>query len=171
MGEPPTFNTGLTIAQSYKQIPHRQTVFDFDRANLSDVDRDYLDLMFYLIDEGVRLRVHGVRKGPRDRTVLRFVIDGYEEIYSYMKAIKPPQHLLGYHQFILAAFNHQRSFFKEAYSQGSGFNWRGLANHSQVRAASAALIKAYNLLKSRFSSQDRHNQDALFDYHCALDFV
>jgi hypothetical protein len=166
----------FSVEAAYAAIPHRRTVFDFGRSPLAEPERSYVRLMFELIDRGVVLRVSAYQSfyyGYADREEL---LDGMSTLASFVETlVSPPKDLEGYHRYVLSALKDQRAFFAEWLEQGSGFGHRDgrtLAAHPRVRGSSQALHAAYGILMGRYgAAESPENRNALFDYHCALDFL
>lgn len=173
LSELPVFDLPFSVAEAYAAIPHRHTVFDFGSSSVPPEDAEYLQLVFHLLDQGTRTRVTAYRdlyhRGASEaRPTAR-----YTELISLIEGFTPPAPLRPYRDAVLRALRDQRAFFEEWTRAGSGFPFRDqIAGHPKVRSASRALQQAYRLLISRYgASESRRNRDALFDVHCALDFL
>lgn len=169
----PVFDLPLSVTEAYAAIPHRRTVFDFDGTTVPEEEARYLRLVFHLLDQGTRTRVTAYRdlyhRGASEaRPVAR-----YSELISRIETLPPPPSLRPYRDAVLRALWDQRTLFEGWTRAGSGFAFRDrIAGHPEVRSASRELQQAYRLLMSRYgTSESRRNRDALFDVHCALDFL
>jgi len=174
--EPPSTRTGLSVEEAYRAIPHRRTEFRFDRSPIPSPERDYLSTMFDLIDRGVVLRVSALRsftEGGPDRDSLLADISRLADLVE--NEITPPESLRDYHAEVVTALKNQRELFTQWRREGESFQYgdgQRLGQSPLVQASSRALRAAYGILMKRYGSrEDRENQNAFFDYHCALDFL
>ena len=159
-----------------KRGGHLPGAVDFP-ANWLDSDReDKAEILSAALREkGIEPRRHVVLystdKRDRDRSGHLSKLD---QVITRMQRLKPPSPLAEYHEHLLSALRDQRKFFDAWHRQGARFaqgNPRILKTHPMVRSSSKALRAAYGELMRRYQSVDRHNQEAFFDYHCALDFI
>jgi hypothetical protein len=172
----PETRATLSVEEAYRAIPHRRTVFRFDRTPIPEPERRYLSTMFELIDRGVALRVSAYRSfsaGAPDRDALLEDIALLADFALFH--VRPPEGLREYHARVVEALMSQKAFFAEWRRDGERFAYgdpRRIAGHPRVQESSRALREAYGILMSRYGArEDRENRDALFDYHCALDFL
>jgi hypothetical protein len=173
LAELPVFDLPFSVEEAYAAIPHRRTVFDFEGSSVPPIEADYLRIVFHLLDQGTRLRVAAYRDLYRRGASEARPVDRYTELISRVESLAPPLHLGPYRDAVLRALKDQRAVFEEWTRAGAGFSFRDrIAEHPKVRSASQALQQAYGLLMSRYgTSESRRNRDALFDVHCALDFL
>lgn len=176
LAELPPLPGRFTVAGAYEAIPHRRTIFAFEKSSIAEGEKEYLRLMFELIDRGIVLRVSAYQSfyyGYEDRKEL---LDGMSALASFVEhRVTPPKELGSYHGKVLAALDDQREFFSEWLGQGSRFRYRegrSLGGHPRVARSSQALRAAYGILMSRYGAHEAiQNRNAFFDYHCALDFL
>jgi hypothetical protein len=176
LDELPSPSTRLSVEEAYAAIPHRRTIFGFERSAISGVERSYLRLMFSSIDRAVALRVSAYQSfyhGAADREAL---LEGMSALANFVESrITPPKGLESYHAQVVSALEDQRAFFAEWSRRGDAFEYREgnrLARHPLIQRSSRALRGAYGVLMSRYGArEDTQNQNAFFDYHCALDFL
>lgn len=162
----PKVGTRLSPDAAYDAIPHRRTVIDLSGSSLTDDDRRYIELAFACLDQAIALRVTTMQ----DVVGGNAKIDGYkheqDRLIAFLERIDPPQPFRDYHKKILEALRHQRAFF---------MSWDGnpseIHGSSDVARSSGALKDAFNLIKRSIGSKAPGNDDAIFDYHCALDFI
>jgi hypothetical protein len=173
LAELPVFDLPFSVEEAYAAIPHRRTVFDFEGSSVPPTEAEYLRLVFHLLDQGTRLRVTAYRDLYRQAESEARPVDRYTELISRIESLAPPSHLGAYRDAVLRALKDQRAVFEEWTQAGAGFSFRNrIAPPPKVRSASQALQQAYRLLMSRYgATEPRHNRDALFDVHCALDFL
>jgi hypothetical protein len=176
LDEIPPSSARLSVEEAYAAIPHRRTIFGFERSAISGAERSYLRLMFASLDRAVALRVSAYQSfyhGAPDRETL---LEGMSALANFVESrITPPKGLESYHAQVVSALNDQRAFFAEWSRRGAAFEYREgnrLAQHPLVQRSSRALRGAYGILMSRYGArEDPQNQNAFFDYHCALDFL
>jgi len=170
----PDPNVALSVAEAYAAIPHRRTSMDFSVSKVPEPDQGYLDIAFHLIDEAIRLRVaayqsFSVSEGGDSR-----FISEMDRMIDFLRNLEPPSRLANYHQLLIQALTDQKAFFMEWQSQGRQFQYGTpdrLSSHPRVQSASSALKQAYEILMKEYPGESSNNQDAFFDYHCALDFL
>ena len=162
----PEIEARLTSAEAYASIPHRRTEINFTDSTLPDEHRRYVELALLCLDRAIALRVSTLQDVVSGKTGLDDYTREQDRLIGFLKGLTPPEPVAAYHKAILVALSHQREFF---------LAWSGrhedIRSHPSVRGSSAALHEAYSLLKNTVSSQAPGNDDAIFDYHCALDFI
>jgi hypothetical protein len=173
---PPQLSTDLPVEEAYRAIPHRRTVFRFERSSIAEPEREYLKAMFELIDRGVVLRVSAYRSFTRQDPDRDDLLADLVLLSDFVETrVSPPDALRGYHALVVSALKEQTAFFSEWKDLGSGFPYgaRGrIGRNPRVQASSRALRAAYGILMRRYgAAEDPENRDAFFDYHCALDFL
>ncbi|MCA9265734.1 MAG: hypothetical protein KDA60_17855 [Planctomycetales bacterium] len=171
--EVPSYPLALTVDEAYAAIPHRQTRFNTSEAKMPAAEQEYLRIVFATLDQGVALRVSATQaysNGDYDRDYANnFVV-----LAQFVDDLSPPSGLGKYQREIVSALEREGNYFGDWQTQRSGFPSKGrpqLEQNKHVRAASRSLRNAYGILRSRYGSERRHNQEAMFDYHCALDFL
>jgi hypothetical protein len=170
----PTFDLPLSTADAYAAIPHRRTQMDFAAAQMTAQDKSYLEVAFYLIDQAIRLRVTAQRAFAQGTGEEAHLLADMAQVVAYLKTIEPPTALATYHKLLVQAITDERAFFQAWADAGREFPYgraEMLPTHPKVQSSSAALNRAYQILMQTYSSEAQHNQDAFFDYHCALDFM
>ncbi|MEL6814029.1 MAG: hypothetical protein AAFP03_04350 [Cyanobacteria bacterium J06598_3] len=168
----PQFELALSVRQAYQAIPHQRTEYDATFSRVPAPEKEYLALMFPLIDQAIAVRVVTLQNFNNGQRTAQG-IDHYAELITFVEAIEPPPTLQTYHQDLARSLQAQQAFFKDWRAKGSAFGHSGRAtgSHRQVQKASGHLISAYNQLMQRFPNEDSVNKSAFFDYHCALDFI
>jgi hypothetical protein len=171
-GSPPTFNTGITVEQAYEAVPHRRTVFDDSDTTVPVEDRAYLKTVFQTLDQATAVRVAGMQNLASGHVDYSDPDAEYDQLVAFLRGMSPPQKLEAYHHDILDALINQRQFFADWKSKGERFSYpQAVRTHPSVQRASSALRSAYNELMAHYPHEAKTNQDAFFDYHCALDFL
>ena len=167
------------LIDKYSQLIHENLFeFDFNKSKLSKDSERYMKIAFKGCEEAVRCRVVTMRdyiaKAPKKPGKLRLA---YSETIAYLKTLEIPKSLAAYHKHLLSAMTAQVEFFQqweESAKSGKVFasgTATKLRSDKKVRAASRSLIAAYNELNRQYGRQDATNKNALFDYHCSLDFI
>ncbi|HYW71225.1 MAG TPA: hypothetical protein VE961_09330 [Pyrinomonadaceae bacterium] len=168
----PNPDLSMSVEDAYAAIPHRRTEMNFATSKLSEADRSYLAVAFSVIDQSIRLRVTAYRTFSESPDAN--LISEMDRMIVFMQKVEPPARLSAYHELLISALRDQRAFFAEWQSAGPQFQYGSpgtIASHPKVQSASQALSHAYQILMNEYSGEDSHNQDAFFDYHCALDFL
>ena len=169
----PDPNLSLSVEDAYAAIPHRRTTMDFASSHVPAQDKTYLDVAFHVIDQSIRLRVTAYRSFSAADSDPKLISE-MDRMIDFVKSVEPPAHLSHYHELLIQALSDQRAFFVEWQSQGSQFQYGSpdkLGSHPKVQSASSALKEGYQILMQEYGGEDQKNQDAFFDYHCALDFL
>lgn len=170
LSELPSFDLPWSVAEAYAAIPHRRTELVIPRAGLSGEEAAYLRAMLHLIEQGVRIRVTGYADLAAHGRSAHDPVGKLEELERAIEAIIPPPDLAEYHRLIARAVDEQRTLFAAWQAAGTDFPDRDrLAANTHVRAASSALRQAWAIVDRRY--RDVVGHDALFDPHCALDFL
>jgi hypothetical protein len=158
----------MSVEAAYRAIPHERRAFTADEAEMSAAERDYLERLFRITDDGVIERVQtqmwfqsGGKQGGyhRNHGLLLAQLDGLDV----------PSGLDKIHQLIRTAIAEQQRYFKVWHGAGAGRRFN--TNDALVQSSHHKLIKAYSLLKARFTQEKPHNQQSFFDHLCALDFI
>lgn len=162
----------ITVEAAYATIPHKRTVFDGNASKLSAAQIDSLKRLFASSDQGVVLRVEGLRalRGAEEAQ-LRRAINDYRALVSKVASlnlsaeIKPAQDLIAQ-----AIADHQR-FFEMKLRDYDTLAKRDAAFTADINQASQKLHRAYDALMKAFPSEPAINKTAFYDYLCALDFL
>jgi len=170
--DPPSVGVGPSVEEAYAAIPHRRTVWDESGTTVPSGEREYLQTMFQVLDQAVRVRVAGQLAFSSQQFDSTDIDGEFDRLISFARSMPVPSNLNSYHQKILGALSSERQYFGDWKAQGDRFPFaQQVANHPGVRAASANLRAAYGELMSKYPNESPSNKDAFFDYHCALDFL
>jgi hypothetical protein len=170
--DPPSVGVGPSVEEAYAAIPHRRTIWDENGSTVPSGEREYLQTMFQVLDQAVRVRVAGQQAFSNQQYDSADIDGEFNRLITFVHSMPIPPGLNSYHQQILSALSGDRQFFADWKSQGDRFPFaQQVANHPGVRAASANLHAAYDQLMSKYPNESATNKDAFFDYHCALDFL
>jgi len=170
--DPPPAGVGPSVEDAYAAIPHRRTVWDENASTVPSEEKEYLETMFQVLDQAVRVRVAGQQAFSNQQFDSANIDAEFDRLISFVRAMPVPKTLGSYHQEILSALSNERQFFDDWKTQGSQFPFaQQVQNHPGVRSASASLRTAYGELMSKYPNENQTNKDAFFDYHCALDFL
>ena len=164
-------NLPLTVLQAYQAIPHRRTRLNVQSSKIHETEKAYLQHVFSIIDQGVALRVASLREMLRTHDSP--LIQQYDAVVNRLQETTPPPGLQEYHKKLLQAVLLQRRFYESWKTEKSGFKHgarKTYREHPDVNQSSKELLSAYRLLMNRYGDEAKPVTDALFDYHCALDF-
>jgi len=170
----PSFHIGQSVDEAYASSSHRRTVFSPDEATMPAPERDYLSLVFHVIDQGVLLRVSAFDAFTAGKTSDPRYVAHLSTLLEFARGIHPPLRLRGYHGLVVQGLTDVRDFFKEWSKKGAQFEngtATALPSHPKVQSASSSLHQAYQTLLEAYPSEGDHNKEAFYDYHCALDFI
>jgi hypothetical protein len=170
--DPPSVGVGPSVEEAYAAIPHRRTVWDENGSTIPTGEKEYLQTMFQVLDQAVRVRVAGQQAYSNQQFDSADIDGEFNRLIVFARSMPVPTTLNSYHQQILSALSSERQYFADWKSQGDRFPFaQQVANHPGVRSASANLRSAYGELMSKYPNESPSNKDAFFDYHCALDFL
>jgi hypothetical protein len=162
----------MTVEEAYAAIPHKRTVFDGNASRLSAAHVDSLKRLFASSDQGVVLRVEGLRVlRSAEAAQLRKTINDYRALASALASlnvsaeIKPAQDLIAQ-----AIADHQR-FFETKLRDNAALAKRDAAFTADINQASQKLHRAYDVLMKAFPNEPATTKAAFYDYLCALDFL
>jgi hypothetical protein len=171
-GDPPSVDVGPSVEDAYVAIPHRRTVWDKNGSTVPTGEKEYLQTMFQVLDQAVRVRVAGQQAFSNQRFDSADIDGEFKRLIAFGRSMPVPSNLNSYHQQILSALSSERQYFADWKSQGDRFPFaQQVVNHPGVRSASANLRSAYGELMSKYPNESPSNKDAFYDYHCALDFL
>ncbi len=154
----------LDIARAYRLIPHQQTPFYLRKSNLPDSEARYISKLLALSELAMAERVEAMIDGPGKS---RYDAD-IATILGKLSKLETPARLRPVYQHIVTAIGEHRSYFALQISVDANAK----AKQKQlVKSSSQHLISAYGLLKQLYPQETKHNQQAFFDYLCALDFI
>jgi hypothetical protein len=170
--DPPPLDAALTVEQAYAAIPHRRTVWDDSNTTVPAGEKEYLKVIFEVMDQGVAVRVAGLQSFSASQFDSSDPAANYQQLIDFVRSMPVPGRLADFHQKILTALAGQQQFFSEWKSQREQFKYaQQVQSHPGVSRASAALRDSYNELMSKYPNESQSNKDAFFDYPCALDFL
>jgi hypothetical protein len=156
----------LRPAQAYRAIPHRRTQFEFQDADLSVDDTEYLKRIFPLLDQCVVWRVSGQKRLQRRQPNGKTLAEA-DALLEFAESIDAPRSFRRYHKLLVEALSAERSYFETVRKTPSH---QAMTADSNVRRASQALQAAYSEMLRQVGNPPR-NEKAVFDYHCAFDFI
>ena len=162
----------LTPDEAYAAIPHRRIAFDPAASTLSKPQAEALKRLFALSDQGVVLRVEGMRavRAGNGAGAAR-VLAQYDTLLVSLRALPVAPEIAGVRNLVAEAVDDQRRFLAGKRAETYGFASRELASAPDVRQASEKLKRAYDMLLKAFPNEQRRNKDAFFDHLCALDYL
>jgi hypothetical protein len=160
----------MTVEQAYAQIPHARTLFAFGSSTIEPKEKEALRQIFDFSEQATVIRVEGLA-GLRSRNV-----EAVEKsVARYRSLLATPRLKVASSAAALALITEavvlHRNFFEAKLSQVRKGSTLNADLTSEVQVASQKLHGAYAALMKSFPSESKHNQQAFFDYLCALDFL
>lgn len=149
----------MTVDEAYRAIPHRQTVFQASSAQMSAAEREYLVAFFQAID----LAIVAKMSTGRGKTV----VQNYEPVWKAWETLKPSSQMKATQDRVKSAIEDQQAYLQDIEHKKTVWN----TGHPKVQSASGKLHAAYGDLMRLYPRENATNQQAFFDYLCALDFV
>jgi hypothetical protein len=162
----------MTPEEAYAAIPHQRTSFDARASTLSRAQADSLQRLFALSDQGVVLRVEGMRaQRSRNAAELKRVIQAYDALIEKLAVQTFVPEVVPARDLVVEALRDQKRFIASKPEGGMQFTGNELATTPDVKRASGKLQQAYGLLLKTFPGEVARNKAAFYDYLCALDYL
>ena len=162
----------MSPEEAYAAIPHARTTFDAGASKLSRTQAESLQRLFVLSDEGVVLRVEGMRaQRSRNAAELKRVLLAYDALIGRLQAQQFAAEVAPARDLVVKALLDQKRFIASKPEGGMQFAAKELATTREVTQASGNLHRAYELLMKAFPGEVARNKSSFFDYLCALDYL
>lgn len=168
----------MTIEQAYLAIPHKRTQFNPAISTAPDLEKAYLDHLFFVTDLALQKRMmmlHFFGKQNEERYIRTYNTEISNMIATFDMIAPPTEPLKKITETIITALRQQQKFFNDwAAAKGTLVYDRLQDNYtSEIMVISSHnnLITAYNMLKEAYPAEDPHNIQAFYDHLCALDFI
>jgi hypothetical protein len=161
----------LSPDEAYAAIPHRRIAYDAEASALAKPHAESLKKLFAMSDQGVVLRVEGMRAVSAGNTssVAR-TLDEYDKLVASLRGLDVAKEVAGPRDLVVDALIDQRRFLAAKRNERYQFG-RDVAMSPDVRQASDKLKRAYGLLLKAFPNERPRNKEAFFDHLCALDYL
>lgn len=171
--ELPRHDVRLSVPEAYGAIPQRRTAFDFEASRIPEQEREYLRVMFYLLEQATRLRVVGFEDLTEHSVSEAEPAARLDEMLELIDRIEPPESLAEYHQVIRLALDEQQRVFEDWEIQREGFRHRRrIGMDPRIKGSSVFLNQAYRGLMERYGeTEPEANRRAFEDLHRAMDFI
>lgn len=154
----------LDIDEAYRLIPHQQTPFIKHKSTLPTLEADYVEQLLSLAELAMVERVKAQKYGPKKSRYKQQI----NSILQELNQLKTPKKLIPAYGYIQAAIKLHRNYFDlHALNDPKSKQQR----RKLIKDSSRYLIAAYMSLKKLYPGETRHNQQAFYDYLCALDFI
>jgi hypothetical protein len=162
----------MSPEEAYAAIPHARTTFETRSSTLPAAQADSLKRLFALSDQGVILKVEGMRaQRARNAGELKRVLAGYDKLVENLEAQPFTGEVAPARDLIAKALRDHKRYMASRPEGGMQFARNELVSAPDVKRASASLVQAYNLLMQSFPREAERNKAAFFDYLCALDYL
>jgi hypothetical protein len=162
----------MTVEEAYAAIPHQRTTFDARTSKLPAAQVDSLQRLFALSDQGVILRIEGMRAHrSRNAAELTRVLQAYDALIENLGAQQFAAEVAPVRNLVVTALRDQKRFIASRPAGSMQFARNELAMTPDVKRASGNLHQAYGLLLKAFPGEAARNKAAFFDYLCALDYL
>lgn len=162
----------MSPEEAYAAIPHQRTTFDPKASKLSSSHVDSLQRLFALSDQGVVLRVEGMRaQRSRNAAELKRVLQAYDALIENLQAQKLSPEVVPVRDLVVKALSDQKRYLASKPEGGMQFVGRELAMSPDVTQASGNLHRAYDTLLKAFPGEPARNKSSFYDYLCALDYL
>jgi hypothetical protein len=162
----------MTPDEAYAAIPHRRTLYEPPKSPVAAEKARELGRLFALTDEGVVLRVQGMRAHrERNAAEVRNLLLRYDALIAKLAAEKFGSEVTPARDLIADGVRMHRKFLASRPAGGITFVRNELTATPDVTQASRKLIGAYHLLMAAFPKEAAHNKTAFYDHLCALDYL
>jgi len=162
----------MTADEAYSAIPHRRTPYEAPKSTVPPEKAQELGRLFMLTDEGVILRVQGMRaQRERNTAEVRSVLERYDALIAKLAAEKFGAEVAPARDLIVDGVRMHRKYLASRPAGGMSFVRNELTAAPDVTQASRKLIGAYQLLMAKFPKEAAHNKTAFYDHLCALDYL
>ena len=162
----------LTPDEAYAAIPHRRIAFDASASTLTKPQAESLKRLFGLSDQGVVLRVEGMRAvSAGNAAEVARILSQYDALLASLRSLDVSAEVAGARDLVVQAVADQRRFLASQRAETYKFPSKEIAMSPDVRQASDKLQRAYGLLMKAFPGERARNKDAFFDHLCALDYL
>jgi hypothetical protein len=173
VGQVPRPASKLSADAAYATLQCRRTRFDSRQAAMSANEREYLVLMFDVIDTAVLARVEATA-AIRNGSSAAEHVDALNQLTKFTCSFDAPPTLRPYHRLITDALSRQAAFYGDWQREGKAFVFAAnetMPENDDLQIASRAVKRAYDELMSRYRDEGRQNRDSFADYHAALDVL
>jgi hypothetical protein len=160
----------MTVEQAYAQIPHARTVFSFGGSSIEPAAKEALRQIFDFAEQATVIRVQGLA-ALRSRNIGAVE----QSVVRYRSLLAVPRIKVASSAAALALITDavvlHASFFELKLAKARQGSVLSGELTPDVQAASQKLHGAYSVLMRSFPGESKHNQQAFYDYLCALDFL
>ena len=164
--------SAMSPEEAYAAIPHQRTTFDAKSSTLSPAQVESLQRLFALSDQGVILRVEGMRaQRSRDATELKRVLLAYDKLVENLQAQPLAGEVAPARDLIVKALRDHKRYIASKPEGGMQFVRNEISTSADVTQASKSLQQAYNLLMRTFPGEAARHKSSFYDYLCALDYL
>lgn len=162
----------MTADEAYSAIPHRRTLYEPPASTAAPDKARELGRLFTLTDEGVVLRVQGMRaQRERNAAEVRGLLQRYDSLVAKLEGEKFAPEVARARDLIAEGVRMHRKFLASRPAGGMTFVRAELHAAPDVTQASRKLMGAYQLLMAAFPKEAERNKTAFYDHLCALDYL
>jgi len=154
----------LEVDQAYRLIPHQRTVFELHQSNLPATEAQQVAKLLSLAEKAMVERVDAMVNGAEKTGYLSRI----DDILWQLEQLRVPEQVQAARDHVLQAVQQHRAFFELQNVTG---NQAEASRQQLVQASSRHLRSAHQELMQTYPEETKHNQQAFFDYLCALDFI
>jgi hypothetical protein len=164
--------SAMSPEEAYAAIPHQRTTFDTRASAASASQAESLQRLFTLSDQGVILKVEGMRaQRARNVAEVKRVLAAYDGLVDNLQRQPFAAEVVPARDLIVKALRDHRRYMASRPEGGMTFVRNELTSAPAVTQASASLQRAYGLLMKAFPGEPARNKAAFYDYLCALDYL
>ena len=154
----------MGVDQAYRSIPHQRTVFELQQSTIPASEARQVAKLLSLSEKAMVERVDAMVNGAKKTGYFSRI----DSILWQIDQLPVPKRVQAARDNIHQAVQQHRAFFELQKVTG---NKAKASRNKLVQSSHRHLITAYQQLKKAYPRETKHNQQAFFDYLCALDFI
>jgi len=163
----------MTVEDAYGSLEQRRTKFDARQATMTANEREYLVLMFEILDAAVVARVEAAAALGQGLPSAEHVAV-LERLTRFACSFDAPPALRPYHKYVVDALARQEKFFSDWRREGKSFAFttpETMRDNEDLQTASRAIKRAYDELMTLYRDEGEHNRSAFAGYCAAFDVL
>ena len=154
----------MGVDQAYRSIPHQRTVFELQQSTIPATEARQVAKLLSLVEKAMVERVDAMVNGAEKTGYFSQIVS----ILWQIDQLRVPKRVQAARDHVHQAVQQHRAFFELQNVTG---NQAEASRQQLVQSSSSHLISAYQRLKQSYPEETKHNQQAFYDYLCALDFI
>ena len=173
LGQIPRSPSRMSIEEAYASLERPRTKFDARQATMSVNEREYLVLMFAILDVATVARVEAGSELSQGLSAAENVAV-LDRLTRFACSFDAPPALRPYHRHVVDALARQEKFFSDWQRDGKAFEFatpETMRENEDLQTASRAIKRAYDELMTLYRDEGEHNRSAFAGYCAAIDVL